>query len=214
MGINQPLDRIAVIDHDPVCRSSYSTLFGSWGIQCSAYPAAEDFLEQERLDQLSCLVSGYALPGMNGLELLDQVNAQSDYLPIVFVTGVTTIALAVKLMQGGAFHVLEKPCRQEVLEATVHEALAEKHKHRRLHFRIRNWKAALNSLTWDETRVAQGIAAGTPNAQLAQQLDLGLRTVEKRRRKVFEKLSVDSIPALIEMLFYAAPELLPQTMRQ
>ena len=201
-------DRIAVIDEDSASRTRFSTWVESMGMPCGEFASAEELLKQENLQSIVCIVSEQALPGMKGLDLLKQLRTQGELIPVVIVSEILTVALAVQWMQAGAFSVLEKPCSPELLAPVLLDAVKYTGDQRAQQARIEKWQVAIRSLTEDEKQVAQGIAAGTPNAQLAQRLKLGLRTVEKRRRKVLEKLSVDSLPALIEIIFHVAPELL------
>src|SRR5690606_19287853 len=136
------------------------------------YASAEEFLKQESLEHLTCLVMGYALPGLKGVELLAEINARSEFLPVIFLTGHATVALAVRLMQSGAFTVLEKSRPTQELKDAIQEAVQVVHAYREKKLRTQIWKAALNSLTWNERQVVQGIAAGVPNALLAQQLKI------------------------------------------
>jgi FixJ family two-component response regulator len=101
---------------------------------------------------------------------------------------------------------LEKPCRNQELRIAIQSAVARHQRLQRQRELSRLSQSRLDSLSEIELAVARGIVQGTPNAQLAEQLELGLRTIEKRRQQIFRKLQVDSLPALISLLFQIAPD--------
>ncbi len=60
--------------------------------------------------------------------------------------------------------------------------------------------ACLARLTPDEIRVMQLLIEGLPNKTIAKQLDIGLRTVERRRQQILEKMAIGSLPELAAVL--------------
>jgi two-component system response regulator AtoC len=68
------------------------------------------------------------MPGMNGLELLDQIKAVSPATECIMITAVNEARTAVECLRKGAYDYLIKPVAQEDLALSVHRAL----EHRRL----------------------------------------------------------------------------------
>jgi two-component system, LuxR family, response regulator FixJ len=200
-------DLVAVVEDDPLARASLASVVASLGMDCQPYSSAESFLKQD-LSTLSCVVLDHRLPGMDGIELLEQFVSRLDAPPVIFITGFATIPLAVKMMRDGAYHVMEKPCRTHELKEAIRTAVARYHELRPERQHIQELRERLDSLSGIEWQVALGIAQGIPNAQLADELNLGLRTIEKRRQHIFRKLGVDNLPAFIKLLYRADPELL------
>jgi two-component system, LuxR family, response regulator FixJ len=64
-------------------------------------------------------------------------------------------------------------------------------------------QARLASLSPAERDVMEGLLRGKPNKQVARELDVSLRTVEGRRRAVFQKTQTDSIAALMQLVIEA-----------
>ena len=64
-----------------------------------------------------CLVLDVTLPGLNGLDLQQQLADRTD-MPIIFITGHGDIPMTVQAMKAGAIEFLTKPLKHEaVLEA-------------------------------------------------------------------------------------------------
>lgn len=203
-----PRDIVAIIDDDPAARASLAALIDSLDMDCHASASAEEFLERGIEASPSCVVLDLCLPGLNGLDLLERLAAFGDAPPVIFVTGFATIPLAVKMMRDGAYHVLEKSCRTQELKDSIRMAVARHHLLQKQRQLTRQIKERFDSLSEVEWQVVKGMAEGIPNAQLAEQLSLGLRTIEKRRQQIFRKLDVDNLPAFIQLLYRAEPELI------
>lgn len=63
------------------------------------------------------------LPGVGGLEVLQQVTSHDSRLPVIVFTGHGTVETAVQAMQTGAFDFLAKPVALDVLEHTLRRAI-------------------------------------------------------------------------------------------
>lgn len=71
------------------------------------------------------VISDYAMPGMDGIELLREVNAHSPETVGVLLTGVTELDLAVAAVHSrGVYRFLSKPAGYETLVRAIDEALA------------------------------------------------------------------------------------------
>lgn len=72
------------------------------------------------------LVSDVKMPGMDGLALLDAVQALEMAPPVVLITGHGDVPMAVAAMQAGCWDFVEKPFAPERLEECVRRALAQR----------------------------------------------------------------------------------------
>lgn len=61
------------------------------------------------LKACDCIVLDYKMPGMDGLEVLDQLHVAKVAIPVIFVTGPVTRDLRERALRKGARLVLEKP---------------------------------------------------------------------------------------------------------
>ncbi len=71
---------------------------------------ALDYLKRENVD---CLITDINMPGMNGLELLENARALKPEIQVVVITGFATIEGAVKAMKLGAAEFVQKPFLNE-----------------------------------------------------------------------------------------------------
>lgn len=84
-GFDRP--HIAIVDDNPSVLESLENLFTSVGYDVRSYASASEFLGDDVLDSIACLISDVGMPGMNGLELQDCVLKHRSNLPVILITG-------------------------------------------------------------------------------------------------------------------------------
>lgn len=80
-------------------------------------------LELFALHEIDCLITDWRMPEMNGLQLLESVNAISSEVPIIVITAFGDVETAVSAMRNGAFDFITKPFNREAILLTVEKAL-------------------------------------------------------------------------------------------
>ncbi|MBX7168734.1 MAG: response regulator [Pirellulales bacterium] len=195
------LPTVFVIDDDPAARESLAAVVESMRIPARTFASAEDFLEAYDPRLAGCAVCDVRMTGISGIDLLARLGGAQAALPVILITAYADVPLAVRVMRQGAFSLLEKPCRNHDLWDEIRRALeadAENRRRRALQGEIAR---RFDSLTPEERRVMQLVAQGKMNKEMAGELDVSLRTVETRRKSMFEKLGVDSPAELVNLLF-------------
>jgi FixJ family two-component response regulator len=190
---------VSVVDDDEASRSSVAALIESMDASPSTYSTAEAFLEAYDGSRCGCLVSDIRLRGISGIELLEVVSQWPFRPSTIIISAVVDVPLTVQAMRLGAFSVLQKPYRNEELSAAIAAALQATSRRRREEAHIRQRQARMQSLTPEEVQVLDRILEGKPNKGIAQQLDVGLRTVEARRRAIMGKLGAHSQVELVRI---------------
>lgn len=89
-----------------------------WGLPCEItwVQRAEEALEKVPAQPFDIILTDFHLPGLSGLELLDQMSQQGVGVPIIFITGSGTEFVAVEAMKRGAQDYLVKDPQQEYLK--------------------------------------------------------------------------------------------------
>ena len=117
---------VFVVDDDASVRKSLVRLLKSMGYPARPYASAREFLDDWRHDPApGCLVLDVQLPGLNGLELQEQLRGSAFPIPIIFITGHGDIPMSVRAMKAGAVDFLAKPFQDEDLVRAVQEAIAQ-----------------------------------------------------------------------------------------
>jgi FixJ family two-component response regulator len=114
---------VAIVDDDDSIRSALQGMLKAVGYPAQAFASAEDFLKSGRHRQTSCLIADIRMPGMSGLDLQAQLNAEHCKIPIIFITAHGDAKMRIQALRAGAVEFLSKPFDEEVLLESVRAAL-------------------------------------------------------------------------------------------
>lgn len=187
---------VFVVDDDPAARESVCALIEAMGLPTASYRSGEEFLEHYNPNQPGCVVTDLQMPGLHGVQVQQQLAELGARIPVIVISGYANVPITVRAMQLGAVTLLEKPYSDEELTQAVQKALAMDAEMRRESIQFEDVRRRLESLTEEERKILDLLIAGTPNKVIAKQFDLGLRTVERRRQRVFAKMAVQSVADL------------------
>jgi two-component system, LuxR family, response regulator FixJ len=195
-------DRIVhIVDDDEAVRQSLAFLLGSAGLTVRLYDSASAFLAGLSGVKNGCLVTDVRMPGMTGIELLQQLRSRACHLPAIVITGHGDVPLAVEAMKAGAVDFIEKPFDQEAILHAVQAALE-----RGVEGEGREdpaIAAKLATLSERERQVLEGLVSGHPNKTIAYDLGISPRTVEVYRANLMTKMDAHSLSELIRMAIIA-----------
>lgn len=190
---------IYVVDDDEALRDSLRWLLESAGYRVTAYATAERFLAAFRPGAASCLLLDIRMPGLGGLELQQDLNRRGHALPVIFITGHGDVPMAVRALQAGAFHFIEKPFNDsELLEVIERAVSASGTAPLQLAQRLAA-AARSKTLTQREREVMDLVVGGRKNKQIADALGVSIKTVEAHRARVMEKMGVRTIADLVQV---------------
>ena len=115
--------KILLIEDDATVRAGSEQAFELAGLTVEAFASAELARRHITPHFPGIVISDVKLPGMSGLELLSQVKAIDQEVPVILVTGHGDISMAVQAMRKGAYDFIEKPYSSEQLVDVAHRAL-------------------------------------------------------------------------------------------
>lgn len=115
--------QVLLIDDDPHLRQALSQTLDLAGLQVTSLADARGLAARIGHDWPGVVVSDIRMPGIDGLQLLEQLHAQDPELPVLLITGHGDVPLAVQAMRAGAYDFLEKPFASEDLLDSVRRAL-------------------------------------------------------------------------------------------
>lgn len=178
---------VFIIDDDAAVRDSLMLMIEQEGIKVKTFSSGEEFLAAYQSDTCGCAIIDIRMPGMDGLQLQQELSSRDIQLPIIFLTGHGDIPLSVKAIKAGAIDFLTKPVTRESLLHSVRSAILES---RRLMTELVNGedaKSRLADLTEREREVMTLAVAGSPNKEIARRLGISHRTVEIHKSKIMHK---------------------------
>jgi FixJ family two-component response regulator len=189
---------VFVVDDDVSVRDSLELLIKSGGWQPETFASAHEFLSRPRATVPCCLVLDVTLPGLNGLELQQQLAERTD-MPIIFITGYGDVPMTVRAMKAGAVEFLTKPFKDEVLVVAIRGAIERSRDALRGEAELRMLRDCYASLTPREREVLALVVAGQLNKQVGGELGISEITVKAHRGQVMRKMKADSLPDLVTM---------------
>jgi FixJ family two-component response regulator len=205
MRMNASVDRsgmlVCVVDDDHAVRESLRLLIETQGVEVRAYERCIDFLDDPDRGRCACLVLDVRLPGgMSGLQLQQRLQENGDEPPIVFISGHADVPMAVKAMRAGAVDFLQKPFPEQALLDRIEQALDMFGHRQRRRMQQSALVARYSQLTAREKDVLECILKGHVNKQIADILQISIKTVEQHRSRVMEKMRVNSLAELVQAI--------------
>jgi FixJ family two-component response regulator len=196
---------VCIVDDDEAIRESLRLLLYASGLQSCVYESADVFLADEKPPVFDCMLLDIRMPGTDGLELFKILARRRVPYPVIFITGHGDIPLAVSAIKLGAYDFLTKPFQEGELIGKVRAAISHYRSTRQHLLELQDMQARLDSCTPRERDVLRLLAKGLPNKGIAETLGISPRTVEIHRAHVMDKMSADSLPALVRMITTLEP---------
>ena len=190
---------VFVVDDDPSIREALSSLIRSVKLRVETFSSAQEFLRHDRPDAPACLVLDVRLPGLDGLELQQQLIRDQVHLPIIFMTGHGDIPMSVRAMKAGAVEFLTKPFRERDLLCAIEQAIERDREAKAQRKEMAELLARYDSLTPREQEVMGSVVKGLINKQIAAELGTAEITVKIQRGRVMKKMKANSLPSLVLM---------------
>ena len=187
---------IHIIDDEESVRHSCEFLINSLGLSTQTWDSALTFLQQVDIYAPAVAVSDLMLPDMSGQELQTHLNKQQSPIALIALNGNGEIDDAVAMLKNGAADYLEKPIGIQRLQEAIQQAQTLTLKRAKLYY-IRLLYA---QLTDKEKQVAHELMQGNLNKNIADHLDVSMRTIEVHRAQVMKKMQAQHVSELIQKL--------------
>ena len=191
---------ICIVDDDADHCDALRFLLENEGYQVKMYLRAEEYLNTGEKD-CDCLILDFKMPGINGVELLELLQARGLTPPTIFLTAHADLDMAIKIFKGGAHDLIQKPVDVVQLLQAVGETI-EKHQKllRSSSGSAESAQKQISCLTQREKQVLNLVSMGLMNCQVASRLNLSERTIETHRANAYRKLGISNLAQLRKLL--------------
>jgi putative nucleotidyltransferase with HDIG domain len=143
-----PKEKILVVDDEEAIREVISTLLDAQGLQCTTASNGKLGLEAFRKDTFDLVLSDIVMPEMDGLKLLAELRLDDPDVPVIMVTAMHDISIALEAIRAGAYDYILKPFEKDQLYLSVRRAL----EHRNLVLENRTYQSDLEQLVAERTQ--------------------------------------------------------------
>jgi DNA-binding NtrC family response regulator len=118
--------RILVVDDEAVVREGVRRILEGdrYSVEsCASGRAALDLMQEK---DFAMVITDLKMPGMGGLEVLKTIKILQPEIPVIIITGYSTVDTAVEAMKNGAIDYIAKPFTPEQLMEKVGKAFEQK----------------------------------------------------------------------------------------
>lgn len=119
------LRKVLVVDDDPVVGQSFSRVLSGKGYIVITAEDGYDALAKLRAEKYDLVFTDLRMPGMNGMDVAEQVKARQPWTPVVIVTGYGSKRSEERARAAGVSGFLHKPLSPEMIEESTERALLQ-----------------------------------------------------------------------------------------
>ena len=106
---------LLLVDDDPDSLASTSELLGMMGYKCHNALSAAEAIEIFKKHRFDAVLTDFKMPGANGLELIRKIKQYDSSVPTIIITAHSDREMVREAGSLGAFGVLFKPVRTDIL---------------------------------------------------------------------------------------------------
>jgi DNA-binding NarL/FixJ family response regulator len=204
--------RLAVVDDDPMVRAALGMMLGgdSGLVVVAEAGDGEEALRVVPASGADVVLMDIRMPVRDGLSATAELLAHHPDLKIIVLTTFDTDDMVLRALRAGAAGFLLKdtpparlveavrtvaaghPMLSPSVTAQLIAAVTRTDQATEVHERARSAQAALATLTERERDVADAVARGLSNADIAAELYMGVPTVKTHVGRLFTKLGVEN----------------------
>ena len=204
------MQKIYVVDDHPLIRLGYAHLIGEQPdlTLCGEASSAAQALEEIPHAKPDLVITDISLKGMNGIELVKQLQAQDPDLPILVVSIHDEMLYAERALCAGARGYLTKCNMDKTIIGAIRCMLEggycfSEEVNRKIYLRCQGKNddgdvPALGQLTDRELEVFERYGDGLSTRQIAEALNISPKTVETHRGRIKQKLALDTSTAMLQ----------------
>jgi two-component system NtrC family response regulator len=152
------METILIVDDEKNYLIVLEELLGSEGYEVIAVDNSINALEHIGNPDLDLVITDMKMPGISGMELLEEIKKINFELPVIVMTAYGTIEMAVNAMKKNAYDYITKPFRNEELKLTIKKALEK--------YRLVKENRLLNEALSDKYRFGNIIGKSKPMIEI------------------------------------------------
>jgi DNA-binding NtrC family response regulator len=109
----------AIVDDDEEVLDLIKQILKEEGVRTKRFLQAESLLDLAENHTFDIIISDLMLPGLTGLELLDQLQKKGINIPFVLITGYASLDSAIEAVNRGAFSYIKKPFNLDEIRIVI-----------------------------------------------------------------------------------------------
>lgn len=182
-----------IVDDETELLTTLARSLRELGFSPRTFERPSELLDATREDDIGCVITDLRMPGMGGVELLKRLKQQESCLSLILLTAFADVPTTVDVMKLGAATVVEKPFDPVALAQEIRLAMQVSGEMYLKREKYREAKKQLDHLSCEEIAVLDLAIEGKPNREIAEQLSISPRTVDRRRQSALRKMNAESV---------------------
>jgi DNA-binding NtrC family response regulator len=123
---NQNGKNLLVVDDEEVIRKGMRRILEAEGYQIATSASGRTAIEKIQEQDFDVVITDLKMPGMDGIEVLKTIKILQPEVPVIIITGYSTVDTAVDAMKNGAFDYIAKPFTSGLIIDKVQKAIAHR----------------------------------------------------------------------------------------
>lgn len=190
---------VFLVDDDDVLRNGIEDLLRVVGYQVYSWSNGAAFLAHIPRVAPAVLITDMRMPGLSGVELHAELLRLGRTLPVIYISGESTVAQSIRAMKQGAVEFLIKPFGREELLRAVATSLEKDRQQMQHLIKAARAAQAYAQLSPREVQVHELLLKGYNNREIMDALQISLPTAKQYKSEVMRKLGARSLSELIAL---------------
>ena len=198
-AIQNSSKHIFIIDDDESMRVTLKGMLEFLGYQVHVFESAIEFLKISIQIAPVVIITDMRMPYMSGVELQAELLKRGRQIPIIFISGESTLPQTISAMKQGAIEFLIKPFDRDQILSAIVRGLEQDAAYMHSFIEKVSLEEKLKSLAPREREVFELLALGFNNAQIQEKLQIALPTAKQYKSEVMRKLNFSSLAQIIAL---------------
>ncbi len=194
---------VYVVDDDQRMLDSTVWLLESVGLKARPFTSGREFLDAGPNAAHACVLLDVRMPGLGGLAVQEEMRRRGIELPVIFVSGHADVPIVIRAFKAGAVDFIEKPYNEQLLLDSVQQALSSRERQQASRSGQGELAQRLAALTPRERDVFLPLVRGYTSREVAEQLNISVKTVDLYRARVMKRMQAGTLPDLVGMAIAA-----------
>lgn len=190
---------IDVVEDDDSLRNSITDLLTFAGYQVRSWRDAESFLLHLPQTAPAVVVTDMRMPGLSGLDLHTELINRGRSMPVIYISGESSVSQSIAAMKLGAMDFLIKPFTREDLLKAVAAGIEKDRAQMMTLIEQARFDESLQHLTPRERQVLELLRQGYNNAEIMDSLQISLPTAKQYKSQLMRKLGARSLSQLLRL---------------
>src|SRR4030043_437133 len=119
-------NNLLIVDDEEVIREGMRRILSAEGYHVDTSASGRTAIEKIQEQDFDVVITDLKMPGMDGMEVLKTIKILQPEVPVIIITGYSTVDTAVEAMKNAVFDYIAKPFTSDLIIEKVQKAINHK----------------------------------------------------------------------------------------